>query len=153
MLGPFVNLLPIRNAVTRHTSWSELSLALRDALFGAIDHHDMPPAIFDELFAAGNESQPPQANTICQLIYKPEEEEKIPGLEVQRSVIDGHNNQLGLVFSFYRDAIGMTCEVTRNIALVDQASLDGVIGRFHLLVERMCQSPESTALGKDSTEA
>ncbi|MBK6741999.1 MAG: hypothetical protein IPG66_03120 [Hydrogenophilales bacterium] len=139
MLGPFVNLLPIRGAATEQTTWVDLSHGLRKALFDAIDHHDIPPVSLASISKA-NGQQP--ARVICQLIYAPEGEITVPDLEVERGVFDGYDAKQALVFTFFRESSGLRCAVTRNTQFVDPDELDRLIGRFLELVAQMYTAPD-----------
>jgi len=146
MLGPFVNLLPVRASVSEQTTWAELSYALRGDLFDAIDHYDIPPDDLAKICAYGFKGGQPPASIICQLIYVPEGDEPMTELEIQRSVVDGHDALQALVFSFFIESSGLRCAVTRNTALVDQESLDRLIERFLNVIVDMCASPETSVL-------
>ncbi|OOY52042.1 condensation domain-containing protein [Solemya velum gill symbiont] len=143
ILGPFVNLLPIRAQVKADSSWSSISDALRTNLFEAIEYSEIP------LSLAMDESDSMMAGIVCQLIYKPRESLQIPGLEVQRSVIDGHNAALGLVFSFFLDDRELTCEITRNTALVSGTEVEKIIERFPTTVSRMCNMPSAVVFEEE----
>ena len=153
MLGPFVNLLPIRASVTEQTSWSALSHELRSALFDAIDHCDVPQGIPASLCTQDLKGQCLQAGVICQLIYEPEGEKPRQELEMQRSVVDGHHSEQALVFSFFLEAGSLRCAVTRNTAFLDQDTLDSLIPSFHKLTARMCASPDSKVWQREGTGA
>ena len=146
MLGPFVNLLPVRASVTEQTTWAELSHALRGDLFDAIDHYDIPPDDMAKICAYGFKGGQPPASIICQLIYAPEGDEPMSELEIQRSVVDGHEELQALVFSFFIGSSGLRCAVTRNTALVDKQSLDRLMERFLNVIVDMCASPDTSVL-------
>ena len=153
ILGPFVNLLPIRHAATQDRTWTELSQELRATLFGAIDHHDTPPTLLQDIFKQDKDNNKPLTRVICQLIYKPEAEISIPGLDIERGVIDGHNNEQALVFSFYRNTSDLSCEITRNTALVDKSTVDRLISEFRQYLGQMCEFPDArveASISKDT---
>ncbi len=150
IFGPFVNLLPIRGAVSELTTWEELSQELRAALFDAIDHHDIPSDILANTCQQASNTTNPPGRIICQLIFEPEGEDDLPDLAVRRDVVDGYDSEQALVFSFFREANGMRCAVTRNTSLVDGEALDTLITSFRGLLATMCAAPDDQVFRQHS---
>jgi len=148
MLGPFVNLLPIRGKVDTTTSWRTFTGSLRSALFEAIDYSDVPLSIIESIQAthpswAGRR----QSAVICQLIYLAEDNSDTGMLVLDREVLDGQSQEQALVISFFRDAGRLTCSVSRNVLLVSDDAWDYLLSQFNDCLRRMCHDVESTVLG------
>ncbi|MFK5920750.1 MAG: SDR family NAD(P)-dependent oxidoreductase [Verrucomicrobiota bacterium] len=139
--GNYICLLPIRAEIGKDEVYQDLMKAQRATLFDAIGHGDIAPAELAALLRKETQLSCSPPAVICQLIQEENDPEQDQGQEFIYSVIDGMNPYTSLVLSFYADPGGIRCVTTFNPDLVDENTVEGILQRCWVELQRMVADP------------
>jgi len=143
LIGFFVNLLPVHARVSGDPTFRELLRDLRDTMFEAYAHQDVP---FDRLVAALNPKRDRSRNPLFQILFVLQSEpdySRLPSLMVDTFDVDGGTARFDLVVFVAERNHQLTATWNYNSDLYTEATVTRMMIQFEVLLESIAASPDS----------
>ncbi|WP_224242167.1 non-ribosomal peptide synthetase [Hyalangium gracile] len=142
LIGPFLNLLPLRTRFAREESFLELLQRVRQNTLGAYAHQEIP---FERLVAAlvkeRDTSRAPLAQVLFVLLNVPMPRLELSGVKFEPLSIPGQTSQVDLTFIFDDGPEGLVGTVEYSTALFNDDTITRMLGHFQTLLEAIVETP------------
>ncbi|MCO5090979.1 condensation domain-containing protein [Bosea sp. (in: a-proteobacteria)] len=141
IVGPFVNTVVLRTAVTDDLSFGALCRAARDTFEDAVDHHLWPfDRVLSMLPTRGDASRPPLSiNFIVQRAFIGELANDSFQLSGIPSPLPGALYDLNFILVEREEGWRLTCEYHRD--LYDEATASGLVAQYESIAEAVLADP------------
>jgi len=143
LIGFFVNTVVICTDLTGDPTGRELIGRVRDAVFGAFAHQDLP---FERLVEALDAQREPGWSPLFQVSFAlqnvPREEPRLPGLEVELLETDTGTAHFDLAAALVETGAGATGTLRYRTALFDSSTVRRLAGHWETLLRAIAAEPD-----------
>lgn len=127
VIGPFVNVLPLRVDLAGHPDFHELVHRFAQGTTAAWEHGDLPfERIVRELAPVRTPGREPFVNVSCDLQSFPENRATFPGLTTELVHVDPGTTKLDLSLTFEDDGRGIAAYAQYSTELFERGTIDSL---------------------------
>ena len=147
-IGFFVNTLVLRTDLSGNPTFRELLARVRDVVFGAFEHQDLPfEKLVEELHPERNVGQGPLIQVMFVLQNAPSGELKLGELAVVSPLEVSHEtSKFDLTLLVEEQENELTVKVEYNVDLFDAATIKRLAGHWEMLLEGIATDPDRRLL-------
>ncbi|MDB6124520.1 MAG: hypothetical protein JWQ71_3513 [Pedosphaera sp.] len=143
LIGFFVNTLVMRCDLSGNPSFKELLARVRETVFGAFAHQDLPfDKLVEELQPERNAGYAPLIQVMFVLQSAPTKGLKLPHLALEPLEIKNETSKFDLTLFIEEGAEGLTGAFEYNVSLFDEATIARMGGHFEMLLKGIVANPE-----------
>lgn len=144
VIGPFVNVLPLRIDVVGNPDFNELVRRFAQTTTSALEHGELPfERIAREFAPVRTPGREPFVNVSCDLQSFPENRAQFPGLTTELVHVDPGTTKLDLSLTFEDDGRAITGYVQYSTELFERRTIEAITRRYTELLRAALAAPSS----------
>ena len=144
MIGFFVNTLVLRADLAGDPTFAELLARMRETVFAAFSHQDLPfERLVEEIGARRDPARQPLAQALIVLQNTPQEPLVLPGLTLTPEEVENRTAQLDLSLNLARDEEGLAAGLVVNRDLFDPATAARMLEQLEVLLAAVDADPRA----------
>lgn len=145
LIGYFVNLLPLRSNIATHLSFKELLYEIRETVFEAFEHPDVPfETLANDLRSSQHLGRTPMAQVMFAYQNYPQRHPQFADLKTRQLTVDGGVAKLDLSLYTWEDAGNLVGQFEYNSDLFEESTIRRMADQFQELLQAVtgkCDQP------------
>ncbi|TWB12404.1 amino acid adenylation domain-containing protein [Nitrospirillum amazonense] len=144
LIGPFINMIPLRVGVAPSATLGQLVATVRDQVVAALDHADLP---FEHIVQAVAPRRAPSHSPLFQTMFVLEDIPvgimALPGLEIETLVVEDASAKYDLTLVLQHRQGGLVAALKYNRALIAGPVAEAMLRQFAHILDQMLTTPDA----------